>query len=624
MRAKKTFWHRRPGMLSDHAARFQKEEDGSLIAFGVILLLMLLGIAGMAVDIIHVETTRTQIQNTLDRAVLAAANLNHEEDAEAIVKDYFAKADLSEYLNDDIQVAETKAFGTTSFRSVKATASADVNTLFLKLAGIDDITTGGVSAAEEGITDLEISLVVDVSGSMGSTSSSGKSKIYELREAAKDFAYYMQCNPDAERDSGTGCSVTDGKVSITLIPFSEQVNVGETLLEQFNNINLTSVDVTDEGKEDSCAPNCVSYCTTFKDQDFRTNDIVAWKSDSPNYQLQRTGMFDARSSSSDKTPTNTTCRKDSWRQIRPFVEDHNDIYSYIDALRTGGNTSADIGMKWASNLLNPDMRDIVTNLTATSDGNGGKVVDPLFSGRPYAYDQMYSMKVIVLMSDGQNTTEYYLKDGYRDGPSGVYQWSEDSDEKYMSIYNDDMSKYYWLYDRNWHDEPYGDDMVETTSWEEQYTCSDQWVEERSCYRDRWGRRKCTSNWVYKEVCSNQWVETTKTEDRVGNAVELSFPELWNIKTTAWYNQWYWLGDPDGSNGTSTKNTRLNDICTAAKNTDKSILIYTIGFEVSEASDAVLSACATTAKGHYFKANGSNLAEVFGTIASSINQLRLTQ
>ena len=57
-------------------ARFKNEEDGSLIAFSLFIFVAMLMFGGIAVDLMIYENKRTHIQNSTDRAVLAAANLN--------------------------------------------------------------------------------------------------------------------------------------------------------------------------------------------------------------------------------------------------------------------------------------------------------------------------------------------------------------------------------------------------------------------------------------------------------------------------------------------------------------------------------------------------------------------
>ncbi|MGB8623866.1 MAG: Tad domain-containing protein, partial [Paracoccaceae bacterium] len=399
-----------------------------MLLFGLFILILMLWAGGMAIDAMRVEATRTQLQNTLDRAVLAAADLDQSLDAKSVVEDYFDKAGLAQYLDaDSITVDSTRANNELSFRRVSATANAEVKSMFMQMLGIDSMIAASSGTAEEGITDLEISLILDVSGSMGSRSSSGNSKIYELRQAAKDFVYYMQCNPNASRGSGAACTVQPDKVSISLVPYSEQVTAGATLLDEMN--------VTDE--------HSYSHCVTFQQDQFLTPEI------DPDTPLKRTGHFDPwsnynsgyYSSNPYAYDNNRTCRLDSWREIRPFVADYHELENRIDDLSAGGNTSIDVGMKWGSALLDPSTRDTIEALTAKDDGSGSKVVDPAFWGRPYDYTQDYSMKVIVLMTDGVNTDQHYLKPEYRSGPSPFYRNTEETD--HYSIYNPDRDQYYY-------------------------------------------------------------------------------------------------------------------------------------------------------------------------------------
>ncbi|MHC0054905.1 Tad domain-containing protein [Actibacterium sp. D379-3] len=549
-----------------------------MLVFGMLILILMLWSGGIAIDAMRYEAARTELQSTLDRAVLAAADLDQTADATAVVEDYFEKAGLADALG-DVHVDSTSASGQLSFRRVSATASTDLDSIFTATILpplLNTMLTSAASTAEEGITDLEISLVVDVSGSMGWNSSTGWPKITELREAAKDFVYYMQCNPNASRTSGTPCSVEYGAVSVSLVPYSEQVTAGEDLLDVLN--------ITDE--------HLYSHCVTFEEGDFLTPGFSL----NPDVYLLRTGHFDPWNSGTYASDGSRTCRLDSWRRIRPFMDNYQELMSRIDGLGAGGNTSIDVGMKWGAALLDPDTRSAITALTSRADGVGSTVVDPVFSDRPYDYTQEYSMKVIVLMTDGVNTDQHYLKEDYRTGESPI--WRNTSQPDRYSIYNEDTNKYYYTYDGSWNDYPYGDaDGEEVT------------VTNTTC---RW-------TWWYGYQC---WTTTnTSVVEQPCCAVQMTFPEVWNKFTTYWYSQWSWLGNPESSWGNSTKNARLQDICSAAKN--QGVIVYTIGFEVSGDAHQVMSNCAST-PGHYFAANGANLAETFGVIASSINQLRLTQ
>ncbi|MBK1635734.1 TadE/TadG family type IV pilus assembly protein [Rhodovulum adriaticum] len=582
-------------------ARFQRDESGGIVIFSLFLFITMLAMAGLAIDFMRHEMARTQLQGTLDRAVLAATGLGNSLDAEDVVLDYFAKAGLSDYISsEDITVVENKSSGTLSYRRVTATADAEIDTYLLKLVNLDTLTVSAGGTAEEGITDLEISMVLDVSGSMSNWSSSSRSsKIAALKEAAKDFVYYMQCNQAADRDTGAACTTEANKVSISIVPYSEQVYAGPTLLSEFN--------VTDE--------HDYSACVDFADSDFSNAALL------PTEELQRTGHFDRWSggSTQDGYPGayQFTCEPESWREIKPLMNDHNDVFAAIDALQTGGNTSIDLGVKWGMTLLDPAVRSVVTNLTVKSrPGEEDPVIDTAFVGRPYDYTQAYNMKVLVVMSDGQHTTQYYLKDEYRDGPSEIWHyrlpdgdggWTLGDDiysvysssrDQYMYV-DDDRRSYYPDGDNStWHDEPYAGEA------------------ETVCETER--KRVCYWIWCFWED-----VQVCDESDAEGEAYQMSYPEVWAKFPTDWYDDFDFLPNPVNGHNRSTKDDRLHDICEAAK--AEGVLVYTIGFEVSEnsAAETAMQDCASNAN-NYFAANGANLADVFATIATSINKLRLTQ
>ena len=55
---------------------FRKDDRGSLVMFSLFIFLAMLMFGGIAVDLMLYENRRTHVQNSTDRAVLAAANLN--------------------------------------------------------------------------------------------------------------------------------------------------------------------------------------------------------------------------------------------------------------------------------------------------------------------------------------------------------------------------------------------------------------------------------------------------------------------------------------------------------------------------------------------------------------------
>jgi hypothetical protein len=331
------------------------------------------------------------------------------------------------------------------------------------------------------------------------------------------------------------------------------------------------------------AEHTSSSCLHWEETDFEATGLDLTD---PNLILQRTGHFDPWRGR-NSTPSSWTCKRDSWREILPFGAAHATLRSRIDQLGASGNTSIDIGMKWGALLLDPSLKTTLTTLIA--DGE----VDSAFAGRPYRLGERGISKVVVLMTDGENTSQHYLHADNREGGSEVW-YNEDEDE--YSVYRASYDQYLRVSTGDYLDQPYGMNEGGTV------------VESvRVCTGRRWWRR-----------C---WYEDREVhvDDDPGHAEQLSFQELWQDHWT-WdrYDQYSWL-DAGSSYGTYTKDDRLDDICTAAKNAG--ITIFTVGFETSDRSNAVMANCASS-PAHHFDVQGTDLTDAFAAIAREISKLRL--
>lgn len=511
--------------LRRRLTRFRKDESGVLIVFGLFLFVAMFVAGGMAVDFMRAEYLRTEVQNTTDRAVLAAADLDQKLDPKAVVEDYMTKAGLRSHLT-SVTVEQGL-----SYRTVKADANGSVRTTFLKPTGIGSLSIMTASGAEERINNVEISLVLDVSGSMGNYS-----RLSHMKTASKEFIDTVFAHTEEKR------------TSVSLIPYATQVNAGAALLSNYN--------VSTE--------HDYSNCVDFASSDFTTTQL------STTQRLQRTGHFDPWTNSAP--PNMLVCPTQTSREIIPLSGSAATLKSRINSLYAQGNTSIDIGVKWGTTLLDEDSRSVIAKLAANS------VIESSFDNRPAPYSDNETVKVMVVMTDGVNTDQFYLKDSYASGNSDV--WYNDSERRY-SIYNSNRNEYYDPREDAWLKQPYGENK-----------------------KDK------------------------------GSARRLSYPELWSRVSLA-FNAYYhyyaqdgrasdyydWLWSPRGAVGAREKDDRLSAICGAAK--QKGIVIYTIGFEVTDDSAAVMRDCASSPS-HFFRVEGVEISSAFNAIASSINKLRLIQ
>ncbi len=560
--------------LARHTASFARDERGSLIIFSLFMLLIMVVIGGMAVDLMRAETQRSRMQSTLDRAVLAAASLDQTLNSQNVVHDYFNKAGLGSTLK---SVTVTR---TLTSKTVSASAVADINTFFLKFPGINKLSAPSAGEAEESIDDLEVSLVLDVSGSMNQSAQSGGSKIDVLKTAAKEFVYLMQCDPDAVPPYNGNCVVQPNTVSISMIPYNHQVIAGEALLQQF--------DTTEEHTNSSCIDLGGSdYNSVPLALDPQV--INASNPPSTNPSIKRSTQLDfwsgyggysgrnARDHARECPPNVAPYNR---RTIIPYADDYTALQTAIDGLYAGGNTSIDLAAKWGAALLDPAFRPGLTNMV-----NSG-LIDANFAGRPYDYTKPRNTKVMVLMTDGINTSRIWVKNQFRSGPSPFYVvksnhsaippggWNAQQD--HISVYN--------------------------------------------AARDNAGYRP------YRRLDHGDW---SWTPDGGNNATRLDWADVWeryHVMTVANAlnsaginngNRWWKLASYDY---TSIKNQRLNNLCTAAKN--QGIVIFTIGFETTTASNQVLRNCATSPS-HHFDVQGTDLRDAFASIARKIHELRLT-
>jgi len=523
------------------AAGFAEDEQGSLLIFGMFMFILILMAGGMAVDLMRYEATRTAVQNTLDRAILAAANLDQKTEADTVVTDYFAKAGLEMYapVTDEVRGDHSSW--------VQSSATAHVQTLFMKNIGIEVLPAVTEATAEERVSEIEISLVLDISNSMNDDN-----RLPDMKDAAENFVTTIF--EDAEDDT----------VTVSIIPYNTQVNVGPDIL---GNYTVTH-------------GHSYSHCVDFEAADFHTTQLSP--SASASSPLKQTGHFDSlyvyQTRYDNKTPEFRPCDTRSTSRVLPFEDDQTVLINYIKALVASGNTSIDVGLKWAAAMIDPTFGPVVDDLIAKGR------VEAEYADRPLPYTGSdAALKVIVVMTDGHNTSQFYLPDAYSSGPSLV--WRNPSNNR-LSI------------------------------WRNRSDCT-----------------KNSSNTANKNNC---WYRVhtdsySNTPDGGSSAVNLGYQQLWNDYKTnyiagrladagangwsynTWDNQFYKYV------GSSTKDDRMEDICNAAK--AKKVVIFSIGFEVSDDDAEKMEDCASS-ESHFFRVAGPELTTAFAEIANKISQLRL--
>ena len=198
------------------ARRFAGDVRGNVaMLFGLSLPVLILMTFG-GVDIHRMSTVRVNLQDALDAAALAAARSPYTDDADLQRVGLAAlKANLKSYPNVTLEEDQT-SFSLNGEDVVIADARVQVKTLvaniFLPPYGqlMDDyLPVGGHSEVDRSSRNLEVALVLDVTGSMGGQ------KIIDLKAAAKELVDIIVQPVQSPYYS-----------KLALVPYSMGVNLG--------------------------------------------------------------------------------------------------------------------------------------------------------------------------------------------------------------------------------------------------------------------------------------------------------------------------------------------------------------------------------------------------------------
>jgi len=563
------------------AMRFMREEDGTVTILAFFIFVTFLMMGGIGIDTMRQEMMRAKLQATLDGAVLAGATAPTAVEARLVVEDYFTKSGMSEFLD-----AEQEGDIDVSLTSAKVTASAKMtlDTYLMKLSGVDTASVSGISTAEVQIPKLEGILVLDVSGSM-----SQNSKMPNLKKAAKEFVTTVV---------GYG---NPGHAVLSIVPFSFSVSPPESMY------NALAADDRHN----------YSTCLEFKDNDYHhatlTSGSSALSSGIPVNQMIYTSVYGGFDNLNQSW---RSCYNNEYMRMLPYSVSESDLHAKIDALTPDGNTSGNEGMNWGAALLDPTFRQVTASMIASGD------LDASLAHVPADYDDPDTLKVIIFMGDGANTTSYFFD---RSSP----KFRGKASDLYEVIYQDRVFKYAFNV-KNVDKKRYGSDGESRCS-QKQWEC----VYEENGPQQSVYYLYSPVNGKYYSIAANDWVSSSafgqldQTIPGYIETIQLDWEHAWGLMSPRYYSEttgnWDAWNDYMGSEyqDGSEKNILMQKVCAATKT--ENTVIYTIGFEVpvNGTAENELIKCATS-ESHYYRANGESISSAFSSIAANVKHLRLTQ
>lgn len=392
----------RPG-----ASTLLRDQSGNALIITAAALLPILGIVGSSVDIGRGYMAQLRLQQACDAGVLAGrramAGGDYGTSQKAEATKMFNINFPSGIYGSDAASFTSRPSGTSD---VTGTASARLPTAVMFIFGSEQFDLTATCAAKLEISNTDVMLVLDVTGSMSRTNSGDSvSKIVGLRNAAMVFF-----------DTLTKAEIGDGKLRFGVVPYSGTVNVGAILNKKnpawlsdtantpsrapnFENNKFKSYtykdlplavaggkgggtlkfNVGDKGADISATwAGCIiersttsfSATTTAPAAAYDMNiDMVPTSDDKTKWQMFLPDFAFSRSSTA---PSTTTTDRKSFREIHDQDDENvaacpvpamkltemNDagkaeFTNKIASLKPEGYTYHDVGMAWGARLLSP-------------------------------------------------------------------------------------------------------------------------------------------------------------------------------------------------------------------------------------------------------------------------------
>lgn len=424
---------------------FAADRSGNVALIAAICIIPLAGLAGFAIDYNRLDQAKRQSQDFSDASVLFGASSREENRPRLrrMIEDHFRG-----HLDPDVTVGRNDIdVRFTGERRIDMTVQGEIQPIFGRLIGMNTMEFTVNSVAERAVSEtLEIALVLDNTESMSFTDGGGTTKIAALRTAAE--ALVRSVTEDAPDN-----------VRIAVVPYANYVNVGTSYrgaswldapADSTSQRTIAATPRVCTTHTTRCVRNTPSRtCTGTRVRDGQTetytydctgctNQTVApyETCSGPTQERVETTYHRWMGCVLSRTPNTTrlhdgepTARYPGLRQSRvgswptapecltplsPLNTNHNTTIQRIRNLTTAYNTYIPSGMIWGVNVLSP---------TA-----------PFTEAAAYTPENRQPRKIMVLMTDGDNTLRFNSPDGTHPGANAAQVVQTNNDTRAICTY----------------------------------------------------------------------------------------------------------------------------------------------------------------------------------------------
>lgn len=203
--------------------RFRRDERGVFLVFFALIAVVLIAASGAVVDFTRVQQARTRAQIALDSAALALQSKVGVSGYDAAWFKTQAQNLLTERIGDSSVTAVVEsATPDTSGGKLTISGYISVPTYFVQLVGVKDIRSAMLSEVTRSSSDIEVSLSIDITGSMDTVTCGWWSwgctpsdKIGDLIKASNTLIDLIVSNTQTPTYS-----------KMAIVPWSTSVNLG--------------------------------------------------------------------------------------------------------------------------------------------------------------------------------------------------------------------------------------------------------------------------------------------------------------------------------------------------------------------------------------------------------------
>ena len=406
--------------------RLAGDRRGSIAPIVALMLGPLLLASGATVDVARAVAARGDVQQAVDATALALAHLPSSTSAAVLQSD--AQSWMTIELNGKT-LNNLTVNATSTGTQIVVSARAEVPTFVTAMAGINQIPVAASSTVQWGLSNVELALVLDNTGSMAQDN-----KLTDLVSAATSLVNTL------EASAGTNTSA----LKVGVVPFSISVNIGSTyqtanwmsgtmpsaygsdiFTTPTNRFTmLKQMGVTWGGcVEDrpmpydvqDTAPSTANPATLFvpffaPDEPDGTynlgrssyayaNNYLTDKSTDKTWQTQQgdPAKYTKAPKSGTSQMTGYTLGPNAGCGTAPLLRlttNMSTVTSELNQMVANGDTHIPLGMAWGWHVLSPNA--------------------PFADGTPYGTAN--TLKIVVLVTDGQNT----YTTGYNGGDNSFY------------------------------------------------------------------------------------------------------------------------------------------------------------------------------------------------------------